>query len=184
MSEEVKIISEGTPNPNALKFVLDKIIIESGSANFPSKESCSNSPLAKRLFEINSIEEVFIGKQFITITKKQSALWESIYNEIIDRIKNHISNGDPVITGEIKSKPGSTGNIIEDKIREILDTQIRPAVASDGGDVIFNSFDDGILKLHLQGACSSCPSSTMTLKHGIEQMLKRQIPEIKEVISI
>lgn len=186
MTEEVKILSEGTPNPNALKFILDKTIMESGSANFSSAEKAESSPLAKRLFALGEVEEVFFGKTFITITKKESSLWEAIYNKVVDEITNHFNSGDPIIIGDgSKSEEQiKSGDPVIDKINEILDKQIRPAIAGDGGDVIFQSFEDGVLRLQLQGACSSCPSSTMTLKHGIEQMLKREVPELKEVISI
>jgi Fe-S cluster biogenesis protein NfuA len=143
------------------------------------------------LFSLNEISEVFIGKNFITVTKKETALWEAIYNKIVEEISKHIESGDPTLTAPIPNESKLSGkdgknakSPIEEKIHEILDSQIRPAVASDGGDVIFDSYKDGVLKLHLQGACSSCPSSTMTLKHGIEQMLKREIPELKEVISV
>ena len=183
MSEKIKIYTEGTPNPNALKFVLDRVILESGTANFPNKESSSNSPLAQKLFENTSVKEVFFGKDFITISKSQESLWDQIYDPLLKVINNYFESGEPIILkAETKSSKGS--NDIEQKIHEILDAQIRPAVASDGGDVIFDSYEDGILKLHLQGSCSHCPSSIMTLKVGIESMLKKAIPEIKEVISV
>ena len=181
----VKIHTEGTPNPNALKFVLNKTIIEKGSSNFPNKEKAKGSPLALKLFEINaSVEEVFFGKDFITLTKTQSAAWESIYDKAIETITKYIESGEPIVLKAEEKTQVSGLSDIEEKILEILDSQIRPAVASDGGDVIFDSYEDGILKLHLQGSCSSCPSSVMTLKAGIESMLKKQIPELKEVISV
>ena len=188
MTEKIKIHTEGTPNPNALKFVLDKIILENGSRNFPDKEKSKDSPLAQRLFNISSVEEVFLGKDFITISKDPNAKWESIYDLAIEAINKHFDSNEPVVintgTGTKEAKKEFAGSDIEQKILEILDSQIRPAVASDGGDVIFDSFKDGVLRLHLQGSCSSCPSSVMTLKAGIEAMLKRQIPELKEVISV
>ena len=186
MNNKIKIHTEGTPNPNALKFVLDKIILENGSRNFPDKEKSKDSPLAQRLFNINSVEEVFLGKDFITISKDPNAKWESIYDLAIEAINKHFESGEPIIF-ELRAPASELrkgADPIEEKILEILDSQIRPAVASDGGDVIFNSFKDGVLRLHLQGSCSSCPSSIMTLKSGIEAMLKRQIPELKEVISV
>ena len=183
MSEKIKIYTEGTPNPNALKFVLDKVILESGTANFPNKESSSNSPLAQKLFENTSVKEVFFGKDFITISKSQESLWDQIYDPLLKVINNFFESGGMIVLKAEKiSSKGSSD--IEQKIHEILDSQIRPAVASDGGDVIFDSYEDGILKLHLQGSCSHCPSSIMTLKVGIESMLKKSIPEIKEVISV
>ncbi len=182
-NQKVSIHTEGTPNPNALKFVLDKIILESGSANFPDKKSSSNSPLAQKLFELPSVIEVFFGRDFITISKTSDSSWDSIYDSLLKIINSHFESGEPIILkSETVTAKGS--NEIEQKIHEILDSQIRPAVASDGGDVIFDSYTDGVLKLHLQGSCSSCPSSIMTLKIGIESMLKKAIPELKEVISV
>ena len=181
-NEEIKIHTEGTPNPNALKFVLDKTLLNN-TANFPNRESAKNSPLAGRLFNIKSVEEIFIGKDFITVSKSPDASWDSIYSKLVDAINEHFKSGEPIILQTV-SKKSKSGSEVEQKILDILDDQIRPAVASDGGDVIFDSYEDGVLRLHLQGACSSCPSSIMTLKSGIEAMLKRQIPELKEVISI
>lgn len=181
--DKIKIHTEGTPNPNALKFVLDRIILETGSRNFPDKEKSKDSPLAERLFKINFVEEVFLGKDFITISKNPDAKWESIYDLAIEAINKHFESTEPIVINTKVKKETATSDT-EQKIIDILDNQIRPAVASDGGDVIFDSFEDGVLRLHLQGSCSSCPSSIMTLKSGIEAMLKRQIPELKEVISI
>ena len=184
--QKAKIYTEGTPNPNALKFVVNKVLLETGTANFPNKESSNNSPLAKSLFEIDSVQEVFIGKDFITVSKTPDTTWETIYNKIFDVINKHFESGEVTVLQAIntisKKEPGSSEVI--DKILDILDNQIRPAVASDGGDVIFDSYENGILRLHLQGSCSHCPSSIMTLKAGIEAMLKRQIPELQEVVSV
>ncbi|MBI2995309.1 MAG: NifU family protein [Candidatus Melainabacteria bacterium] len=182
-NKEIKIYTEGTPNPNALKFVLDRILIENGTYDFPNKESTKNSPLAEKLFNIEFVKEVFIGKNFITITKNPDMSWENIYDKLCTAIESHLVSGKPVVLNVNVSEDRIRSNT-EQKILDILDNQIRPAIASDGGDVIFDSYEDGILRLHLQGACSSCPSSIMTLKAGIETMLKRQIPELKEVISV
>lgn len=182
-NNEVKIHTEGTPNPNALKFVLDKNIMESGTANFPNKVKSKDSPLAEKLFSIQSVEEVFLGKDFITISKSQNINWDDIYDKIIDAINKHFESGEPILLKK-ETKEETTWSTVEQKIHEILDNQIRPAVASDGGDIIFDSFKDGVLRLHLQGSCSSCPSSVMTLKAGVESMLKKAIPELKEVISV
>ena len=151
-TSKVKIHTEGTPNPNALKFVLDKIILENGTANFPDKGKSSNSPLAARLFKIESVKEVFIGKDFITVSKDPNSSWDSIYDLLLESINKHFESGEPVL---LKTETSSRKyeNEIEQKIHELLDNQIRPAVASDGGDIIFDSYKDGILKLHLQGSC-------------------------------
>ena len=182
-TEKVKIHTEGTPNPNALKFVTDKILLDKGTYDFPSKEKAKDSPLALKLFSINSVEGVFLGKDFITITKNPTTSWDSIYDKLIETINLHLDSSDSVVLNTfVETKVYNSA--IEEKIHEILDNQIRPAVASDGGDVLFDSYEDGVLRLHLRGACSSCPSSIMTLKAGIETMLKRAIPELKEVISV
>ena len=181
--EKIKIHTEGTPNPNALKFVLSKTIINNGSYNFPDKEKSKESPLAEKLFNIQNVKEVFFGKDFITISKNPDATWESIYDKAFEIIDKHIGSGEPILL-KTESKKTTTNDETLQKILDILDNQIRPAVNSDGGDVIFDSFEDGVLRLHLQGSCSHCPSSIMTLKSGIEAMLKREIPELKEVISI
>ena len=184
MNQKIKIQTEGTPNPNALKFVLDKVLVQTGSYNFPDKEKCENSPLAKRLFEISSVKEILISKNFITVTKEQNTNWDNIYNSVVEAINKHFeANEEIILKTEQANSNGEMSDIVK-KIHEILDNQIRPAVASDGGDIIFDSYEDGIVKLHLQGACSSCPSSIMTLKAGVESMLKRAIPEIKEVVSV
>lgn len=182
---KVKIQTEGTPNPNALKFVLDASVLEYGSYDFPNEEKAKDSPLASNLFMFSEVKEVFIGKNFITITKKDDVGWNSIYDKIVQTITSFLDSDKPILFKEIKTiKQETYTDPIEEKIHNILDNQIRPAVNSDGGDVIFDNYKDGILRLHLQGACSSCPSSIMTLKAGIEAMLKREIPELKEVISI
>ena len=184
---KIKIHTEGTPNPNALKFVLDRNILDSKTYNFPNKEKAEASPLAKKLFEITSVKEVFLGKNFITVSKEQAALWESMYEKVISVISKHFESGEKIVFEDkfdTTNDKETMGNNVVGKILEILDSKIRPAVAGDGGDVIFDSYEDGILRLHLQGSCSHCPSSIMTLKSGIEAMLKREIPELKEVISV
>ena len=181
--QQIKIHTEGTPNPNALKFVLDKTLLERGTANFPNKEKAKDSSLAVKLFEVKSVSEVLIGKNFITVTKDPNTIWENIYEDILLAIDKFFLSGEPILL-KIESQEGKGKSDVEQRILDILNDQIRPAVASDGGDIIFDSYKDGVLRLHLQGACSSCPSSIMTLKAGIETMLKREIPELKEVISV
>ncbi len=181
--KQIKIHTEGTPNPNALKFVLDMVLLENRTANFPYKEKAKSSPLAVRLFNLEGITGVFIGKDFITVSKMQDTTWESIYEDILVAIDKHLVSGEPILVGD-EAQAEKPMSELEKKIVGILDEKIRPAVASDGGDIIFDSYEDGVLRLHLQGSCSHCPSSMMTLKAGIESMLKREIPELKEVISV
>lgn len=184
--DKVKIYTEGTPNPNALKFVLDRNILEKDSLNFSNEKQAVNSPLAMRLFEVGSVVEVFVGKNFITVSKNSTSSWDDMYDSLVKKINEHFDSGEPIILTEnnIPEKINFTRSEVEEKIIEILDSEIRPAVNGDGGDVIFDSYENGVLKLHLQGSCSSCPSSIMTLKSGIEAMLKKYIPELKEVISV
>ena len=179
----IKIHTEGTPNPNALKFVVSKSLLDNGTASFTDQSQCTNSPLAKKLFNISSVREVLISKDFITILKDEKVSWESIYDQVLSIIQSHLESNEPIVINIVQTEKAFS-NEIEKQIHEILDSQIRPAVASDGGDVIFDSYEDGTLRLHLQGSCSHCPSSIMTLKAGIETMLKKAIPEIKEVISV
>ena len=181
--KQIKIHTEGTPNPNALKFVLDMVLLENKTANFPYKEKAKNSPLAVRLFNLDGVTGVFIGKDFITVSKMPDTTWESIYEDILVAIDKHLVSGEPILVGE-EAQDEKPMSDVEKKIIEILDSKVRPAVASDGGDIIFDSYEEGILRVHLQGSCSHCPSSIMTLKAGIESMLKREIPELKEVISV
>lgn len=185
--EKIKIHTEGTPNPNALKFVVEMTLLEKGTYNFTSKENATNSPLALKLFEINLVKEVFIGRNFITVSKSQEAKWDNIYDKVLDTLHKHFNSGKPLVLHQVEESSKfkqETRNEVEQRILDILDNQIRPAVATDGGDIIFDSYDDGILRLHLQGSCSHCPSSIATLKAGIENLLKREIPELKEVISV
>lgn len=190
MSEgkHIDISLEFTPNPNTLKYVVDKVLLEKGAANFPSAQSAEKSPLAKRLFNVLGVAGVMVGKNFITVTKGPDGDWESLNNGVQKALQEHLGSDLPVLdpasvnTGHSASS-GSNGDI-EQKIKEILDSDIRPAVAMDGGDITFEKYEDGVVYLYLQGSCSGCPSSTATLKQGIERRLKDAIPEIQEVVSV
>ena len=180
------IQTEQTPNPQTLKFLPGKVVMEEGTAFFQNIEESSNSPFAKRLFNIENVNGVFFGSDFITITKNDSVDWQVMKPLILSSIMDHYNSGEATIN-KIKDKNDSSLDIDENdsdivkQIKELLDTRVRPAVAMDGGDIIFSSFKDGIVFLHMQGACSGCPSSTATLKMGIENMLKHYIPEVQEV---
>ncbi len=184
MSDEIEISAELTPNPNTLRFVIGRELIPAGSRDFPTRESAEGQPLPSALFSIEHVAGVLIGTDFITVTKKTDVEWPVAAVPVVDKIREFLKTGEPVVTGD---GPGSrveaTGGI-EDQIREILDAEIRPAVARDGGDIIFYGFENGVVKLHLQGSCSSCPSSVMTLKMGVENRLKSLIPEVREVVQI
>ena len=184
------IQTEPTPNPLTLKFLPGRVVMEKGTAFFQNKSDCSNSPLASRLFSIEDVEGVFFGSDFVTITQKENSDWQILKPMILGAIMDHYNSGEQtIIDSEDDSENDATtltesaneNSTIIKKIKELLDTRVRPAVAMDGGDIVFQGFEEGIVYLHMQGACSGCPSSTATLKMGIENMLKHYVPEVKEV---
>lgn len=179
------IQTEATPNPATLKFLPGKTVMAEGTAFFPKVEDAFRSPLARRLFTIDGVTAVFLGADFITVTKADDASWDYLKTLVLSGIMEHFLTGLPVIDGD-----GETGDTTGDddpvvaQIKELLDSRIRPYVAQDGGDIVFHSFDDGILYLEMHGACSGCPSSTATLKTGIENMLRHYVPEVEEVRAV
>ncbi len=179
------IQTEATPNPLTLKFVPGKNVMESGTAFFTSAGDAGASPLAVVLFKIDGVAAVFLGSDFITVTKDDKSAWETLKPLLLTSIMDHFVAGRPVFIGTDKaSTPGAADSELEAQIRELIDTRVRPAVAQDGGDIIFKGFHDGIVQLELHGACSGCPSSTATLKQGIENMLKHYVPEVVAVEAV
>ena len=183
------IQTEQTPNPQTLKFLPGKVVMDDGTAFFQNIEESSHSPFAKRLFDVDGVEGVFFGSDFITITKSQSIDWQVMKPLILGSIMDHYNSGEETISKDKKNdnkslKSDENDDDIVKQIKELLDTRVRPAVAMDGGDIVYDSFKDGIVYLHMQGACSGCPSSTATLKMGIENMLKHYVPEVQEVRPI
>lgn len=180
------IYTEITPNPASLKFVTDKILMPSGNANFPEPGSASEAPLAQKLFEFSFVEGVFLGHNFVTVSKVESKTWEEIIPMVKDALKTFLESGQPILLNQPEPEVNTDGDDdpVVRKIKQLLDDNIRPAVAMDGGDITYESFEDGVVKLRLQGACSGCPSSTMTLKMGIEGLLTRMVPEVKTVEAI
>jgi Fe-S cluster biogenesis protein NfuA len=180
----VHLYLEANPNPNSLKFVVNFMLVDDGvSFDFPDERQAENSPLAKALFNFAAVERVFIAANFVTVTKKSDVTWESIQDHIRDQIKSYLEAGKPAVNVQIESDPLFDENDSETvkKIKGILDEYIRPAVEQDGGAIVFHSFQEGVVKVLLQGACSGCPSSTVTLKAGIENLLKGMLPEVKAV---
>jgi len=178
------IQTEQTPNPATLKFLPGRDVLGSGSAYFPTPEDASVSPLAQRLFEIDGVTGVFFGADFLTITKDDDKDWYLLKPSILGVIMEHFTAGRPIMSeaaGTAASTASDDDDEVVSQIKELIDTRVRPAVAQDGGDIIFEGFDAGVVYLHLQGACAGCPSSTMTLKAGIENMLRHYIPEVVEV---
>jgi Fe-S cluster biogenesis protein NfuA len=176
------IQTEQTPNPATLKFLPGREVLSRGTADFPNSESSYRSPLAQRLFDVDGVAGVFLGSDFITITKAGDRDWYVLKPSILGVIMEHFTAGRPVLLEEA----GDAGTEVEDdevvaQIKELIETRVRPAVAMDGGDITFDSFEDGVVYLHMKGACSGCPSSTATLKAGIENMLRHYVPEVVEV---
>jgi Fe-S cluster biogenesis protein NfuA len=179
------IQTESTPNPATLKFLPGQSVMPAGSADFPTEEAAQSSPFARRVFGAGGVAGVFFGPDFITVTKTDGEDWAHIKPGILGAIMEHFQSGQPTIEGEAGSvehavHQGPDGEIVT-QIKELLDTRVRPAVAQDGGDITFHGFDRGVVYLHMQGACAGCPSSTMTLKMGIENLLRHYIPEVTEV---
>ncbi|HEX6977841.1 MAG TPA: NifU family protein [Alphaproteobacteria bacterium] len=179
------IQTEQTPNPATLKFLPGRVVMESGTADFPNAESATRSPLAERLFGIEGVAGVFLGSDFITVTKTADKEWHVLKPSILGVIMEHFTSGRPVISEGVAAEAATDeDDEIVAQIKELLDTRVRPAVAQDGGDIIFRGFEDGVVYLHMQGSCSGCPSSTATLKAGIENMLRHYIPEVVEVRAV
>jgi len=180
--------TEITPNPNALKFIPGKAVSNSGSLEFTKKEDINNE-LVRNLLSINGVTGIFLGTDFLSINKNENTSWEDIKHIVISLINDFYSSGkefviDNKIDNKIDKKNVSDLIEIEQKIIKILDTKIRPAVAKDGGDIKFKEFKNGVVKVELQGSCSGCPSSTMTLKQGVQNLLCHYLPEVKEVIAV
>ena len=180
------IQTESTPNPATLKFLPGQSVLETGTADFPAPESAGASPLATRIFAVDGVAGVFLGNDFVTVTKAAGVEWEHIKPSVLGAIMDHFQSGQPAMsegaqgTAHSDADHGEDADIVH-QIKELLDTRVRPAVAQDGGDITFQGFDRGIVYLHMQGACAGCPSSTLTLKMGIENLLRHYIPEVIEV---
>jgi Fe-S cluster biogenesis protein NfuA len=179
------IQTESTPNPATLKFLPGQTVLETGTADFPTPEGAEKSPLAEKIFRVQGVSGVFFGNDFVTVTKEEAAEWDHVKPAILGAIMEHFQSGQPVIIGEAQASghaehTGEDAEIVG-QIKELLDTRVRPAVAQDGGDITFHGFERGVVYLHMQGACAGCPSSTITLKMGIENLLRHYIPEVTEV---
>ena len=177
------IQTEVTPNPNSLKFLPGKRVSNSGPYEIINKDSINNE-LVKNILSINGVEGIFLGEDFISVNKSDQSKWDEIKHIVISLINDFYSTGKEFVIDENIKQEESSLDEIEEKIVKILDQKIRPAVARDGGDIKFKEFKDGVVKVQLQGSCSGCPSSTMTLKQGVQNLLCHYIPEVKEVIAI
>jgi Fe-S cluster biogenesis protein NfuA len=175
--------TEVTPNPNSLKFLPGKKVSNSGPYEITSKDETQNA-LVRNLLSINGVEGIFLGEDFISINKNEIIKWDEIKHIVISFINDFYSEGKEFVIDESLEEPNSNLGDLEQKIVKILDEKIRPAVARDGGDIKFKEFKDGVVKVQLQGSCSGCPSSTMTLKQGVQNLLCHYLPEVKEVVAI
>jgi NFU1 iron-sulfur cluster scaffold homolog, mitochondrial len=182
------IETEGTPNPATLKFLPGRYVMEVGTADFASAASAARSPLATALFDLPGVARVFLGNDFVTVTKTDEIAWPALKPQVLAAIMEHFVAGRPVIEGDgddlMDEDVDPADQEIVDQIKELLDTRVRPAVAGDGGDIVFRGYRDGIVRLHMQGSCSGCPSSRATLKHGIENMLRHYVPEVVAVEQV
>jgi Fe-S cluster biogenesis protein NfuA len=187
----VYVSLEFTPNPNTLKYSVNRqLLVNRTTANFARAEDAAVSPLAKKIFAIPGIRGVMIGKDFVTVTKTEEGDWDVVHKKTSQTLEDHLNRGEEVVNEDqmaaeahAKRSSGATAEI-ESKIRDILYQEIRPAVAMDGGDITFDRFEDGVVYVHMQGSCSGCPSSTATLKDGIETRLRDVIPEVLEVVAV
>jgi Fe-S cluster biogenesis protein NfuA len=182
------IQTESTPNPATLKFLPGQTVLGTGTADFPTREAASGaSPLAERLFAVAGVTGVFFGGDFVTVTKDDATQWDHVKPALLGAIMEHFQSGQPVMSDEAAAASGGHAEgseedkVVIGQIKELLDSRVRPAVAQDGGDITFHGFDRGVVYLHMQGACAGCPSSTLTLKMGIENLLRHYIPEVTEV---
>ena len=177
------IQTEITPNPNSLKFLPEKKVSNSGPYEILKKDGIKND-LVRNILSINGVESIFLGEDFISVNKNDTIDWEDIKHIVISLINDFYSSGKQFVIDESLEEEHSNLDEIEKKIVKILDQKIRPAVAKDGGDIKFKEFKDGVVKVQLQGSCSGCPSSTMTLKQGVQNLLCHYLPEVKEVVAI
>jgi Fe-S cluster biogenesis protein NfuA len=179
------IQTQDTPNPATLKFIPGVPVLAQGTADFPSADSSGSSPMARRLFQVDGVAGVFLGGDFIAVTKVDEMDWFALKPSILAGIMEHFASGLPVIEDHAGDDSAARDDEEDDdtvkQIKHLLDTRVRPAVAMDGGDIVFQDFDDGVVTLQMRGACQGCPSSTATLKMGIENMLKHYIPQVREV---
>jgi NFU1 iron-sulfur cluster scaffold homolog, mitochondrial len=188
----ISIYTEMTPNPETMKFVANKLLYPGKSIDFPDEPSAAPSPLAKELFSFPFIRSVFIASNFVTLTKTpETDDWQDVIPSIKQFLKDYLEEGKPVINEDevVARKPQSTNTVNADdddvvkRIKELLENYVKPAVEMDGGAIQFRSYEDGVVNLMMQGSCSGCPSSMITLKAGIEGMMKRMIPEVREVVA-
>jgi Fe-S cluster biogenesis protein NfuA len=185
MSLGFQMRAERTPNPNSIKWILGEPILPAGrSAHFEAPVGAEVSPLAARLFAVEGVVGVFLASNFVTVTKREDVEWTDVAQGLVDAIKASRGAGEAPLGPAYEEAAATPRDAVVERIRRILDEEIRPAVAMDGGDIVFAGFHDGIVELYLQGSCHGCPSSTLTLKMGIEQRLMEEVPEVRGVEAV
>jgi Fe-S cluster biogenesis protein NfuA len=186
--EEVQMFiqTEQTPNPATLKFLPGQSVMEAGTADFRSADAAGRSPLARRLFAVDGVVGVFLGHDFVTVTKAGDQEWHIIKPAVLGAMMDHLTSGEPAVEAVAAdaAEPAIEDDEVVGQIKELIETRVRPAVAQDGGDIVFHGFEDGVVYLHMQGACAGCPSSAVTLKMGIENMLRHYVPEVVRVEAV
>jgi Fe-S cluster biogenesis protein NfuA len=187
---QVSIVPEATPNPNSTRYAVNRKLLEGAGRDFPNRDAAAASPLARELFLLPAVTGVYVGIDFVTVTTATANAW-ALPPLVIQCIQHHIASGQPAVLESGGAQPANAASEKKQEwspeataIMRILETEIRPAVAMDGGDIVFNSYEDGVLRLHLRGACHSCPSSLVTLKNGIETRLRQDFPNLKAVEAI
>jgi Fe-S cluster biogenesis protein NfuA len=179
------IQTEDTPNPAALKFLPGRAVLDAGVADFTTRDDAQRSPLARLLFEIDGVGGVFLGSDFVTVTKSNDKSWQVLKPMVLGAIMDHFTSGAAVMEGDAAADEEFAGEGVDpelvSQIKELIDTRVRPAVAQDGGDIVYRGFKDGTVFLNMRGSCAGCPSSSATLKMGIENMLKHYLPEVQRV---
>lgn len=182
------IQTQNTPNPSTVKFLPGEPVLDRGTASFNKGDDTKNAPLVTRLFSLQGVMGVFLGQDFMSVTKADDTDWSMLKPMVLAALMEHFSTGQPIVLDHGRDDEADVSNENDDEIvvqiKELIETRVRPSVMMDGGDIVFHSFEDGIVYLEMQGACAGCPSSTMTLKSGIENMLKHFIPEVQDVRAI
>lgn len=185
----VNIQLEWTPNPSTLKYVVDRRLLAGGAVNITSRDDAqAKSPLARKLMDVRGVTAVMIGTNFVTVTKGEEGEWDELNDAVMSTLDTHLTANEPVVDeaalAASRQSSGADAGSVVGRIQDVLDNEIRPAVAMDGGDITLDRFEDGIVYLHMKGSCAGCPSSTATLKMGIESRLREIIPEVVEVVSV
>ncbi len=182
------IQTEATPNPASMKFLPGRVVMEQGVVDFTDADTAADaSPLASRLFSVDGVSGVYLGHDFITVSKLEATDWHQLKPSVLGAIMEHFMSGDPNVTASTTAEEPATSDDDDETVRtikELIATRVRPAVAQDGGDIVFHGFERGVVYLHMRGACSGCPSSVVTLKNGIENLLRYYVPEVVEVRAL